>query len=215
MLNKTFGVTLIEMLIALAISSIILVGVVSFYAFATHNSKKSLEIMRLDQELYLVMDVMEKDLRRAGYWSNAQTDIGTGNITNPFMQAETDIQINNSCILFSYDKNNDGALPDLGDANDERYGFRLSNNIIQYRVSSGNFSCDNDTGWVDLTDPNVINVSNLSFTQSTDSVALDSGDTLDKRNITISLTANLVSDTTITRTLTRQIAVRNDKFING
>ncbi len=218
MLNYSFrnrGITLVEMLIALVISSAILVGIASFYVFVTHNSKRSLEVMRLDQGLYMAMEVMVRDIRNAGYWSNAQTDLDTGTMTNPFMQTETNIQIanSNSCILFSYDKNKDGVLPDLGTTSDERFGFRLYKNIIQSRVSSNEFSCGNNTGWVDLTNPNIINVSNLSFVESTASVDLGGGDKLNKRNVTISLTANLVADSTITRTLSRQITVRNSKYV--
>jgi len=219
MLNlcKFCGLTLVEMLIALVISAAVLTGMVSFYAFVTYHSKHSLEVVRLDQELYLALNVMSNDIRRAGYWSNAQADLGTGNLTNPFMQADTDLQVNssNNCILFSYDRSGDGALPALGSAYDERYGFRLNNNIIQYRVSSGSFACDSSDGWIDLTDPNIINVSNLSFVENIDSLNLGGGDILNKRNIVISLTASLTNDSIITRTLSRQITVRNSKFIAG
>lgn len=211
------GVTLIEMLVALVVGSIVLVSLTSFYVFVAHHSKRSLEIMRLDQELYLTMDIMSHDIRRAGYWANAQNDIGTGASTNSFMQTDTDLQVssNNDCILFSYDDNSDGALPDLGAVNDKRYGFRLNGNVIQYRVVSGSFACDSTSGWEDLTDSNIINVTNLSFTANTDSLNLGGGDFLDKRNITISLTASLTDDATVTRTLSRQITVRNSKFISG
>lgn len=211
------GVTLVEMLVALVVGSIVLASLMSFYVFIVQHSKRSLEITRLDQELYLAMDVMSHDVRRAGYWAHAQNDIGTGALTNPFMQTDTDLQVSssNDCILFSYDKNSDGTLPALGAANDERYGFRLNGNVIQYRIVSGSFACDSTSGWEDLTDPNIINVTNLSFTVNTDRLSLGSGDFLDKRNVTISLTASLTDDAIITRTLSRQITVRNSKFISG
>lgn len=214
---RHYGVTLIEMLVALVVGSLVLASLISFYVFIAQHSKRSLEITRLDQELYLAMDVMSHDVRRAGYWANAQNDIGTGTLTNPFMQTDTDLQVSssNDCILFSYDKNSDGTLPALGAANDERYGFRLSGNVIQYRIVSGSFACDSASGWEDLTDPNIINVTNLSFTVNTDRLSLGGGDFLDKRNVTISLTASLTNDANITRTLSRQITVRNSKFISG
>lgn len=217
MLNKHHGITLVEMLIALAISSLLLVGFTTFYALAVYNNKHSLEVVRLDQELYLAMNVMENDIRRAGYWANAEADIGTGDLTNPFMQTATDLQIggSNNCLLLSYDKDDDQSLPSLGDSSDERYGFRLNNSAIQYRVSSADFSCGSSNGWQDLTDTNIINVSALTFSESNNDFTLDDGNTLRRRNITITLTANLVSDTNITRTLTRTITVRNSKFIKS
>ncbi|MFV1982284.1 MAG: PilW family protein [Thiohalomonadales bacterium] len=65
--NKIFGVTLIELLIAMAISSILLVGVGSIYS----NTKKTYfvqdEFGRLQENARYALDVLAKEIRNAGY----------------------------------------------------------------------------------------------------------------------------------------------------
>src|SRR6185503_16427844 len=89
------------------------------------------------------MQLMSNDIRRAGYWGNAISDINTGANNNPFMAAGTDIAITGgNCILFSYDYNNNGTLPTISSASDdERYGFRLSGSTLQTRPPGASFDC--------------------------------------------------------------------------
>lgn len=104
-------------------------------------------------------------------------------------------------------------------------------------------TCANINNWQDLTDSNVINVSALTFSE-TDSQCLDattttswtfaagdtvppcdstaanyaaaSNDTLaETRQITITITANHVKDTTLTRTLTETVLVRNNRILTA
>ncbi len=65
--NKIFGVTLIELMIAMAISSILLVGVGSIYS----NTKKTYfvqdEFGRLQENARYALDILTKEIRNAGY----------------------------------------------------------------------------------------------------------------------------------------------------
>ena len=216
-ITKQQGITIVELLVALLISTFLLASILGFYILSVQNSKETLTMIRLNQELHMIMDVMENQIRRAGYWANATNDIGTGALTNPFMQPDTNIKIsnNNECILFSYDENNDGALPALGTSDDERFGFRLSNNTVQFRMPSAKFNCDDtDTSWKEITDPKVTNINDLNFSESVETLSLLGGAKLAIRSITVTLTARLIDYPDIPpKTLVKEVLVYNNQFI--
>lgn len=208
------GFTLVEVLIALLVGSLVMIGLISFFYNITENSKSTLSAGRLDRELNSVMEIITGDIHRAGYWATA--DAGG---TNPFMvDSDTDIAVNagNNCITLTYDADGDGALPSISAAiDDERYGYRLdaANNVIQFRPAGAVFDCATAAAnWNNLTDPNVINVTAFTVTKNTNSVAAGAG-SLELRTIDITLTGELASDATITKTITKTVKVYNDRYI--
>jgi prepilin peptidase dependent protein B len=211
------GFTLIELMIALLISSIILVSLTSIYNSTIISSVKAHRTAQLSQQLQAAMELMAREIRRAGYWANAANDVSTGQNNNPFMAVGADISINadNNCILFSYDQNGNGAQSALNTANeDERYGFRLMNGAIQWRPSSAAFSCTAAANtWEDLTDTNIVTITNLVFTLTSRSVAVGASSEILVRSIDITLTGQLVDDTSITKTLNYTIKLQNDKYV--
>ena len=116
---------------------------------------------------------------RAGYsnQANLTTDphlnlFNTLDVTSLAVRAAvanpTTVSSNGQCILFAYDRDDDGLVD-----NNELLGFRLNGTTVQMRVAgdttanSRHDSCDNanDT-WQDLTDPRFINITALSFDSS-------------------------------------------------
>lgn len=65
--NKIFGVTLIELLVAMAISSILLVGVGSIYSNTKRTYFVQDEYGRLQENARYALDVLAKEIRNAGY----------------------------------------------------------------------------------------------------------------------------------------------------
>jgi type II secretory pathway component PulJ len=175
----------------------------------------TLEINRLEEQLRSSMNKMVTDIRRAGYSAAAINSVHTGVNSNEFMVTGTsDLTIpSTSCILFTYDSDSNGILPALNTTTaDKRFGFRLSGTTLQSRpLTDSSFSC-NGGSWQDLTDSNVVEVTNLTFTAANSTVAVSGTATLLIRNVNISLTGRLVSDPTITRTITQAVRIRNDKY---
>jgi len=208
---KQNGLTILEMLITLAISTIIAAAVLTLFSQTLFSSNRVIELGRLDGELNAAMDVIESDVQRSGYWANAHTSE-----VNPFDV----ITINpaQDCILISYDRNSDGTLPGVGSGtDDERYGFRKMGDTLQYRPASGPFDCSAaTTDWDNITDPSVITITSFVVTQNNVSVDIDGSgsgtDTTQFRNITISITGNLTHDANVTRTISRTIRVYNNKY---
>ena len=213
--SKQKGVTLLELVVALAISTVVIGALVGIFFMSTKHNRGTLEVTKLDSELNLVLNSMSRDIQRAGYWANAETSS-----TNPFMQTgTTDISVNgaNDCILLTYDHDGDGALAAFGaGTDDERYGYRLSAGAVQYRPSGALFSCTNSS-WTDLTDKRIVTITAMQITLNTEDVDIDgtgSGTAvMQVRNVTITLTGELASDSSVTRTLTRTVKVYNDKYI--
>lgn len=172
-LKRQRGFTLIELLISLTIGLIVLGAASSFYVTTVINSGSSISASRLNQELTTLMSIMVQDIRRAGYWRDAASNP----IQNPFNTVDataltvrpsaadpTGISTSGECILYTYDSNDNGALDD-----ENIFGFRLENGIVQIRLGSSATSprhdfCNN-TGdiWEDVTDGNLIRVTNLTF----------------------------------------------------
>jgi hypothetical protein len=91
------------------------------------------------------------DIRRAGY---------TGGVFS-FVTDEGLNIVSNSCVLYAYDSNENGAL-DV----DEKFGFKLVNSRVEMRTSCTTGSCATDCGtgtWAPLTDSSMIEITGLVF----------------------------------------------------
>lgn len=210
------GFTLLEVMIVLLVSSIVMVGIMALFFNMIKHSRTTVDAGRLDQALHAAMTSMVTDIRRAGYWANAQTSS-----TNPLMvSGDTDIEVDASghCILLAYDHDSDGVLPDVGgDTDDERYGYRLINNRIQYRPAGAVHDCATSSkNWADLIDSSVIKITALSFVKNEHIIDLDKSGpgtaALSLRSITITLAGELVEDPAAQKTLTQMVKVYNDKY---
>jgi prepilin peptidase dependent protein B len=216
--NKAYaGFSLTEMMVALVINLLLFSALITLFASNLTHYQKTLDSNRLTQQLQSALTLMSNDIRRAGYWGNASSNIGSSPNANPFMTSGTDIAtyLSNTCILFSYDKNDNGSLPAISTSyDDERYGYRLNNQTIQTRPYGASFNCNaSATEWETITDTN-IQITSLTFTLITQTVPSggSSSDSILMRSVDISITGRLSKDNTITRTLTQHIRIMNDKF---
>lgn len=211
------GFNLTELMIALVISSIIMIALLTLVVTNLSHYQKSLNTNRLNQQLAAVLSVMSDDIRRAGYWSNAHNDVGTHANNNPFIASGNDISINPgaNCILLTYDHDKNGSLATISaSVDDERYGFRLTNSAIQSRPPGASFDCAAAANeWENITDTTVINITQLQFTLTTTTITTGPGTKgIQLRSIDISITGQLTNDATISKTLTQHVRIRNDKF---
>ncbi len=218
LIKKMRGFTFTELMVALAINAILFAAITTIFVSNLDQYHRLLNRYRLDQDLQVAMNLMSTDIRRAGYWGNADSDINSATNDNPFQASGTDITTNasNTCILFTYDHDANGSLAAISSTtDDERYGYRLSGTTLQARPPGAAYDCSAAaSAWENVTDPNVMTISALTFTINTSNVTVGPGTKgINIRTVTISITGNLVSDPTVTETLTNTIKVRNDEFV--
>ena len=227
------GVGLVELLIAAAIGLFLLAGLTDFLSRSLVTSGRNLQDARLTQDLNVAMDLITRDLRRAGYSSTAQGGTAAADAAvNPFTQdavaGTNDGGINLAtpgCALYSYD------LPasENGVRNvTEQLGFRLLDGAIQAGTSAT--SCNAGGTWQAVTDPGVSTVTVLTF-QYLDGSGVAAAPQLPfvaatgvaagvtwavcTRLIQVTLTGQLRGDPNVTHTLTQSVRVRNDWYRTG
>ncbi len=181
MLRRQRGVSLVELMVGLAISLVLVAAAVAVYARALQGSATSGNLVQLNQAMRSIMNVMEFDIRRAGYSASAAA--GTTNNTFSTRSATgTDLYVSstnaptavNDCILYSFDLDSDGAFA----ANKrEIFGFRYNRATRQVEVlnqsptATGKVaadwtsqSCaDPNLDWQALNLPDTVQVTALSF----------------------------------------------------
>jgi prepilin peptidase dependent protein B len=168
-MKKQQGLTLLELMIALALGLFIIAATLSVFISTLKSSSDTIKATRLNHDLEMAVNLMGNDIKRAGYSGTARINSNARN--NPFTQATTDVRIFNlaspttaltnapgDCVLYSYDENGDGSVQDT-----ERYGFRLSNGTLEVRLS-GTTTADCSNGvWQRFIDNTTLNVVDARF----------------------------------------------------
>jgi prepilin peptidase dependent protein B len=232
-LRRQSGLGLVELLIASAIGLFLLAGLTDFLGRSLTSSGRNFQDARLTQDLNVAMDLITRDLRRAGYSGTAQGYVtAAGAAGNPFTQntpaadnGTNDGGINLAtvgCVLYSYDRlpappvASDGAL-----TNPERMGFKLLNGAVYAGTEAT--TCTMGV-WQAVTDPALSLITVLSFeyldgngTAPAQPFAGGSGSNwvVCTRLIRVTLTGQLRNTPAVTRTLIQSVRVRNDWYRTG
>jgi len=202
--RRQFGLTLIEMMIAMLIGLIVMAATMGIFLISLKSNVDTLKMVRLNQELQAASTIMSRDFRRAGYW-------GTPATANAYA-AETNTAIAN-CILFAYDVESDGLAGGAMDYIgykwvDDGLGASGNEGHLEIKVSAADFDVCTGTGWSPITDNTVVLISQPTFT--VDSVTVGSATFI---SIEIILTGILKDDEDVSRTITEKIRLRNDIVI--
>jgi Tfp pilus assembly protein PilW len=158
--GKQGGVTLVELMVGSAVGLIVLAAVLASYISVARSASEVLASAKLNAELRAAMDMMVRDIRRAGSWTATALERENGTI-------HTDITIHDSgkAVLFAYN----GSF--LGSTAGTVFGYRLDDKAIK------TLQCNIDpaqpgqcqalnlptTGWERLTDENTIVIEALTF----------------------------------------------------
>ncbi len=226
MQKRQTGVTLIEAMISLALSLIVTSAMVVLMANSMGTSTRIIHMSQLSDELRNAMSMMTRDVRRANYSANSIFCYGNPACGFAGGDAEQagDIQVSgdNSCFTFNLDRNFNGVTID-----DEAAGFRRVTNggigVIEMWTGGASPDCADAPGadgWIELTDPNTINVMDfvVDDSDSIQETVLEGKPTEfenRQRQIDISIRGELVleqdrGDVVVSRRLEDTIYVRND-----
>ncbi|MCW8092917.1 prepilin-type N-terminal cleavage/methylation domain-containing protein [Alteromonas sp. ASW11-130] len=156
MLKRNRGFSLMELLITMTVSITLFAGVISLITQLLVSQRQITANLALENELSLVGQIMTDEIRRAGFNQHAIAMFSAKSsspFTPPIALFSTEDEGVTNCILFSYDKNQNGMLDT--ETPDERFGFKLNNQAIEIRRDGA--PCDKG-GWHDLTDPRTVKV---------------------------------------------------------
>lgn len=227
--KRVRGLSLIELMVAMTVSLAVLSGVLTMMMNSMQANASSVKSIRLNQEMRAALDLMVRDLRRAGYRSrflnpdsnpdatpsNCITHIGIGT------SFENTVRIldNGTRIEFKYDANQDCERSD----DSESFGFKLDAGVLKYTKNS----LAATPVWEAMTDPSVTTFTKLSFCfwPANESICLTevpaeaevvlTGPTeVSVHAVRINMTAHIKNDTTIERSITETVRVRNDRLGN-
>lgn len=173
-MKKQAGVTLMETMVALALSVVVTTAMVVLMGNSMGTSNRLTQMAQLNDELRTVMSMMTRDVRRANYSATSVYCYGNSSCSEHALTRQTgsatavgDLVVDGECLIFQLDRL--GSLD--GDAtNDSKGGFRrvVDNDIgvIQMWVEADADApaCDDGTdaeGWMAVTDPNIVDITAL------------------------------------------------------
>ena len=155
------GVALTEFLIASALATSFLLSVTTGVATFKHHLTLSQHQVLLTNELRLIRATLSMQLKRSGFYhTSPTTSLNNTGLSPAITIGQHTAESANSCILFNYDKNQNGTIDTASVS--EQIGFRLRNGSLEYRMAGR--TCD-QSGWHDLTDIQSINVTRFEAIQ--------------------------------------------------
>ena len=204
------GLSLIELMVGVTVALFIAAAGGSMLVGQLREHRALALEARLTQDLRTAADLITRDLRRAGYWGNAGAVAGA----NPYATVTPETATADAVSLrYSMD----AAENNVVDGN-EQFGFRLRAGVIELQLGAGN--------WQALTDAGTLTVTALSVTPSVQDVSLASfcpnactsssaacPPHQQVRSFTVVISATLVSDARVTRSVRSDVGVRADAIV--
>lgn len=229
--SKTRGFSLAELMIALAAGLIVLTAVVAFLMASFKSNAEYVQSTHLTQALRNTLDLVVRDLRRAGYDDRAVKYLATGG-SSPFSTVLVqNAGAANGCVVYAYDSPTNPGIVDP--ASGEVRGLRrivdttTGNGAIEYAISSGtaspNFTCTDAQAdysntlaacvgkWCGLTDPRVTNITAFTITDSSSTVGV-APNQVRLRDLGIAIKGQLPGSTEFTRGVQSSVRIRTDCF---
>lgn len=234
------GFSIVEVLVSVTSGMLLTAAAITFVVKSLQINVDTVKVTRLMSELRAVMDVVERELKRAGYDENAIASIGTGAAyKSPFARMRI-VAGDSGCVLYAYDRA--GGTPGTLDlSNSEIHGLRrivLANGrgAVEYNMgvagatpacnaASGTYTafppaCNAGSGWCPLTDPRTVDITTFAITpvegggaaagSGVMRVATTGAPELAMRDITVQLAGQLSSDNAVVRTINNRVRVRTD-----
>lgn len=224
------GLSIVELMVGVAISLVIVAGGLSLLANFTGENRRLLLETRLNQDLRAAMDVVTRDIRRAGYWQGSTAGIWVNGGPNVPAQSayrgfyasacnaaalgasapSPAAAASSVCYAVSQDTNN--AVNETSRA--ELFGFHLSNAGVLFAVIDGGAQqAVTDAGTITITDfvvtPSSQIVPMTGYCKITCTVNCPR---VIVREFEIVLRGTAPSDATIQRQLRSNVRVRNDYY---
>ena len=205
------GLSLVELMVGITIGLFVVAAATTLASNQLVDNRRLLLELQIQQDLRATMDIMTRQLRRAGTnvvdSQNYVSADGLGGIKST-NSAVTPAAAVNTQTEFRFVRNADEAGP---------FGFELdaANGVVRTNLGAGN--------WQELTDRNAMRVTDLRFDSRPTIFSarmpcpklcpgggIDCWPQLVIQRIVITITAEARSDATVRRALSSEVRVRND-----
>jgi len=214
------GLSLVELLVGVAIGLLAVAAAAMLAATQAREQRGAVHEARLMQELRSAVDLIGRDLRRAGARGDAAAGVwaaGASGVTaNPYAAFAPAAAASDAASLrYSRDASENHAL----DTNEE-FGLRLAAGVVEMRIGSGS--------WQALTDSGTLVVTAFSLVPQTQQIELQdhctspcpSGSTacpprLVVRSVALRLSARSARDAGVERSLASHVRLRNDAIVGA
>jgi prepilin peptidase dependent protein B len=199
------GLSLVELMVGIAIGLVVTAAMLKAFAGHVVRTQRLLQEARVEQDLRSAVDVIVRDLRRAGHWEQAARPPGAA-ASNPFEPIDVPSA---SEIHYAYSQDDNDEV----DSN-EHHGFRLQDRTLK--------GADGSSGWQPLTDPSVVQVTELSIDLQTRAEPLGhfcvpacaadnpTCPSVVVREIVVRVRAQSASDPSVQREASERVRLRND-----
>lgn len=153
------GFTLVELMISIVIGLIVIGAVITFTVSTVQAYGENIRSTRLTQDLRTSVNVITRELRRAGFDSASVTRVLTSTTPSNFNA----VTVNGNCVTYEYDRGV-GGWGGAAAATELR-GVRLNtaSGALQLNASGAAVSCGGTSAdWVDISDPQVVEITKFT-----------------------------------------------------
>ncbi|MDO6526447.1 prepilin-type N-terminal cleavage/methylation domain-containing protein [Motilimonas sp. 1_MG-2023] len=212
--SKQHGFSLVELMISMVLGLAVVGMMISLYTSSIVNNNKIINQGKLNLEMKNLIELMSRDIRRAGYWGGATSSALSSDFSsNLYNSASAALAVSpdKSCITFAYDM--DSANPEV--TAQEYIGYKLQQGSVYIR--SGLSPCGAESHWTQLTN-DAIYIDNLAFNLTKVNAKGEIGTVPSEglntlmSTVTINLKASLKSDRQKSITLDKTVLVRNQGY---
>ena len=208
------GMSLVELMVGITVGLFVVAAATTLMANQLSDNRRLLVEMQIQQDLRASMDIITRQIRRAGALTTGFAEVGLATSTGAggarsVHTTVTPTAAAATAVGFSYRRN---------PAEDGPYGFKLENDVIKTLVG--------DAPWQDLTDGNVMKVTAFTVTPVQVASAVlpcpklcpvagggfntACWPQLVVRDYTVTITAEARNDPTVRRSMSSKVRLRND-----
>lgn len=227
-LPRPRGIGLIEMMVAMVLGLFLVgVGAALLVGQISEQRRRLLEV-RVAQEMRGAAALIERDLRRAGYWGAAERAAWSAG-QDPLRPDNPYVSIHPASgeaaaagYAYSRDTSENGVID-----NNERFGFRINpgTRALEMRLGGAALVPASGDAWQAVTEPAILRITQLTFRTDLSTIDLSarcslacptggSGcpPTLVLRSVTVDLQGSAAADPAMTRVLRATVRLRADEL---
>lgn len=209
------GLSMVELMVGVAIGLFVVAGATLVVSNQLGDNRRLMLETQIQQDLRAAADLIARDLRRSGYWGNAESGVwhegAVAVSANPYTDLDSVVSgTPASEVQFSYSR--DVVEDNAVDVDTERAGFRLNNGTIQMYTGGA---------WQALTDRTTLRITGFQLLLNSRDIVLAcasecaGGGTAclprqKVRDVTVVIEGTAVHDAAVRRGAQSNARLRND-----